>query len=132
MIRFEDNQMLAILQGDTEVFIVDGMQNITKHEILKLGSYSQAHKCFVHVIEVKYHTIFDALDEGVFTIDQIESWIGKLESRREAELRERSITYVECSLLGSVYGKLCGPSLKMNLDIAYAFLHEGETDNEKE
>ena len=132
MIRLEDDKILAILQSDTEVFIVDELSEISKHEIIKLQSYSGIHKCFVHVIEVKNHTVFDALSEGIFTIDQIESWIGKLKSQREAELRDHYITYVQCSLLDSVYGKLCGSGLKMNLDIAYAFLHKGETDNEEE
>ena len=126
MIRLDDNQIIAILQSDTEVFIADGKHPIAKNEIIKLKSDN--HKCFVHVIDVKIHSVFDALNEGIFTIDQIESWIGELGNRREAELREHPITYVQCSLLGSVYGKLCGSGLKMNLDIAYAFLHEGETD----
>ena len=128
MIRLDDNQITAILQRDTEVFIVDGLLDIAKHEIIKLKSDS--HECFVHVLEVVKHNVFNALDKKIFTIDQIESWIGKLESQREAELRDHHITYVQCSLLDSVYGKLCGSGLKMNLDIAYAFLHKGETDEE--
>lgn len=127
-------QYEAILQGDTNVALLDGFHSIAKNEIhlLRCECAEYHAERFLSIVDLKKLSAFEAVQEVGLTVDQVVRWIPEC-GRREYDLKNRTVTLVAFETLPSMYQSyFTGTGVSRKIQVAWAFLCEKEESNQEE